>query len=165
MSLMVANPLPARSPRISEEQQLEICRLSIRQVSGVEIARRVGVNRHTVRRVLERSRAALRINSDLAPERAEAIVTYREIQRAAWEAADAVQARGRSPAMLLAEVRLAQTRIDALLGLAPPGPDDPVQELVAFKAVVVNVIQTEAPELAPRLAKRLLTAMKAPDGP
>ena len=75
---MVTSALPARSPRISEEQQLEICRLSIRQVPRAEIARRVGVNRHTVRRVLERSRAALRINSDLAPERAEALVIYRE---------------------------------------------------------------------------------------
>lgn len=120
-----------------------------------EIARRTGVNRHTVRRVLKRTRAALAITEDTAELRAEAIVVYREIQRTAWEGVERAMERGRSPAMLLAEVRMAQQRIDALLGLAPTSEDDPVQQ---FKAIVVGLIQAEAPELAPRLAQRLLVA-------
>jgi hypothetical protein len=62
--------------------------------------------------------------------------------------------------MLLSEIRQAQTRIDALLGLAPSSPDDPVAVLAQFKAVVTSLIQEEAPELAPRLAERLLSAAR-----
>jgi hypothetical protein len=127
-------------------------------VPATEIAKRAGVHRHTVRRVLKRTRAALAINEDLSADRAEAIAVYREVQRTAWEGVEQAQERGRSPAMLLAEVRQSQTRIDGLLGLPPADPDDPAQLLHRFKATVVSLIQLEAPELAPKLARRLLAA-------
>jgi orotate phosphoribosyltransferase-like protein len=153
-----APSLPQRAARVSDEVMAQIVQLAIRQVSHADIARRVGVNRKTVKRVVDRTRAALAINQDLAVERAEAIAVYREVQRTAWQAVEQALERGRSPAMSLAEVRLAQTRIDHLLGLAPTGPDDPLLLLAEFKAAVLTVIQAEAPELGPRIAQRLLEA-------
>jgi transposase-like protein len=144
--------LPRRSARIPEETQAEIVRLAIRQVPQAEIARRVEVHRQTVRRVLKRTRAALAINQDLEQDRAEALAVYREVQRSAWEAIES----GRTPAMLLGEIRQAQQRIDNLLGLAPADPDDPAMQLREFKSIVVGIIRREAPQLAPRLAERLL---------
>lgn len=141
-----------RSPRLSDQQQAEIVRLAIHQVPQVEIARRVGVHRQTVKRVLERTRAALTINQDVEQDRAEALAVYREIQRSAWDAIE----RGRSSAILLGEIRQAQQRIDNLLGLAPADPDDPGLQLREFKAIVVGLIRREAPQLAPKLAERLL---------
>ncbi len=152
-----AAKLPQRPSRIADGTIAEIVRLDLRQVPHAEIARRLQLNKRTVSRVLDRMRAALTITSDVASERARAIATYREIQRSAWEAADVAQRRGRSPAMLLAEVRQAQQRIDALLGLAPSGPDDPTTLLVQLRTIVVGLIQREAPELGPRLAQKLLT--------
>jgi len=156
--MIEAPSLPARAARIPDEKTAQILRLAIRQLPHTEIAQRTGVHRHTVRRVLKRTRAALAINEDLSADRAEAIAVYREVQRTAWEAVEKAQERGRSPAMLLAEVRQSQARIDGLLGLAPSDPDDPVQALQRFKATVVSLIQLEAPDLAPRLAQRLLVA-------
>jgi hypothetical protein len=152
------NPLPNRAPRVSASQQLEICRLDIRGLAQTEIAESVGVHRHTVGRVLERTRAAIAIDTELAPERERALAVYREIQRLSFEAAEEARKRGRSPAMLYAEVRQAQARIDTLLGLAPAEPDDPFAVLAQFKAVVVNLIAAEAPDLAPVLAERLRAA-------
>jgi len=81
-----------------------ILRLAVRQLPHTEIATRIGVHRHTVRRVLKRTRAALSINADLSADRAEAIAVYREVQRTAWEAVEKAQARGRSPTMLLVDL-------------------------------------------------------------
>lgn len=58
--------------------------------------------------------------------------------------------------MLLAEVRQAQTRIDDLLGLALSAPDA-LSTLISFRALVIKTIGAEAPELAPRLAAKLLS--------
>lgn len=145
-------------PRLTEEQQLENCRLALRQVPHVQIAERVGVHRNTVSRVVGRTRAALSVNDNLEQERASAIEVYRELQRSAWEAVETATDRGRSTASLLGEVRQAQQRIDTLMGLVPLGPDDPALELAQFKAVVVDLIRTEAPALAPVLAQRMLEA-------
>jgi DNA-directed RNA polymerase sigma subunit (sigma70/sigma32) len=146
--------LPQRSARIPDETQADIVRLAIRQVSQAEIARRLKIHRQTVRRVLKRTSAVLAIERDVEKDRAEAITVYREVQRAAWEAIEA----GKRAAELLAEVRQSQQRIDNLLGLAVTAPDDPALLLEQFKRTVVAVIQAEAPELAPRLAQRLLEA-------
>jgi transposase-like protein len=143
--------MPRRAARISEETQAEIVRLALHQMSQTEIARKTGVHRQTVKRVLKRTRAALQINQDLEQDRAEALAVLREVQRAAWAAID----EGRTPARLLAEVRQAQQQINALLGLAPLSPDDPATQLQEFKLLVVGLIRREAPELAPVLAERL----------
>jgi hypothetical protein len=150
--------LPQRTPRLSAETQAEIVRLSIRQVSQTQIAKRTEVHRQTVKRVLQRTQAALAINQDLERERLEAIAVYREIQRTAWEAVDGAIDQGRSPVAALAEVRQTQQRIDALLGLAPLGPEDLAADLARFKRIVRDVIAQEAPELGPRIAQRLLAA-------
>ena len=155
----MSTELPARAARISDEIATEIVRLSVRGFSDSEIARRVGVHRRTVRRALDRTRAALSINTETEQDRAEALATYREIQRTAWAAVEAAEDLGQpAPARHLAEIRLTQARIDALLGLAPAGPDDPVMILAQFKATVVTLIRDEAPQLAPVLAQRLLEA-------
>lgn len=138
--------LPKQTARVSDQVQAEIVRLAIRQVSHAEIARRLDVHRQTVKRVLARTHAALAISHDFDQERAEAVAIYREVQRAAWDAVE----QGKLGA--LAEVRMAQQRIDALLGLPLAGPDDPQLQLQRFKADVLAAIQAEAPDLAPRLA-------------
>jgi hypothetical protein len=149
--------LPSRAARLSDEQQCLIVRLAIRRMSDTQIARTAKVNRKTVARVVKRTRAALRINEDTEQDRAEALAVYREIQRTSWECIAKAMSTGRSPAVLLAEVRQSQQRIDALLGLAPSGPDgDPWLMLAQFKSVVVNVVQSTAPELAPVISQRLL---------
>src|SRR5690349_18389340 len=112
--------LPKSTARLSDETQTEILRLSIRGRNDSEIARQIGVHRHTVRRVLDRTRAALVINGDVERERAHAVRLYREVQRVAWEAIDAGADDGRLLGRLLAEVRQAQARIDLLYGLEPP---------------------------------------------
>lgn len=147
--------LPGRSARISDATQALIVRCAIRQMSHSQIASTAKVNRKTVARVLKRTRAALTINEATEQDRAEAVAVYREVQRTAWECIESAMNKGRSPAMLLAEVRLAQQRIDALLGLAPAGADDPVMLLAEFKSVVVRLIHDEAPHIAPVLARRL----------
>jgi DNA-directed RNA polymerase specialized sigma24 family protein len=63
------NQLSQRSARITDDQTAEIVRLAIRQLPYVEIAKRAGVHRNTVSRVLKRTRAALTINADLEIER------------------------------------------------------------------------------------------------
>jgi hypothetical protein len=162
--MSIAPSLPARAARIPDETTAQILRLAIRQVPATEIAKRAGVHRHTVRRVLKRTRAALAINEDLSADRAEAIAVYREVQRTAWEAVEKAQEKGRSPAALLGEVRQSQARIDGLLGLAPADPDDPMLLLAQFKQKVITLIHEEAPELAPRLTQRLLDSADARNG-
>ena len=152
--------LPLRVPGVSEEKQLEICRLDLRNVSQVEIARRTGVHRNTVRRVLERTRASLAVTQDLGPERARSVAMYQEIIRTAWEAVETAKEKGRSLAALLAEIRLAQTRIDQILGLQMTGPDDPAEQLERLRAAFIEAIMTEAPDAAPRVAQRLLEVSK-----
>src|SRR5947209_10937844 len=125
-----------RASRVTDDTVAEIMRLAIRQVSQAEIARRVQVNRHTVRRVIKRTRGALTINRDLEQERAEAIIVYREIQRSAWESVENALKVGRSPAMALAEGRQSQQRIDTLTGIEPPKGEDPLTLLAQFKATV-----------------------------
>ena len=149
------NQLSQRSARITDDQTAEIVRLAIRQLPYVEIAKRAGVHRNTVSRVLKRTRAALTINADLEIERSQAVALYREIQRTAWEGVEAVSEEGRVPVRLLAEIRQCQTRIDAFLGLAPAGPDDPTLVLAQLKQTIVHLVLTEAPQLAPVLAQRL----------
>ena len=56
----------------------------------------------------------------------------------------------------LAEVRMSQQRIDALLGLPLAGPEDPLLELQRFKADVISAIHAEAPDVGPRIAQRLI---------
>ena len=51
-----------------------------------------------------------------------------------------------------------------LLGLAPVSPDDPVQQLADFRAIVVHLIQTEALELAERLAQRFNATVETLNG-
>lgn len=155
---MTETVLPQRTARISDETQAEIVRLAIRQVPQGEIARRTDVHRHTVTRVLKRTRGALQINEDTGANRAEAIAVYREIQRTAWDTIE----QGRSPAMLLAEVRMAQQRIDALLGLAPI-PDDPYLRFQELRAAILGVVVTEAPEVAQRIAQRLMAGIGGTD--
>lgn len=148
---------PKRASRLTDEQVREIVRLDLRQVSEAEIARRLNISRKSVRRALDRMRATLAIAHDLSVERAKSIATYLEVQRAAWQAVEDAQRRGRSPALLLAEVRLCQARIDAVMGLAPD-PDAPLAQLHLFRQIVFTVIQREAPELAPRIARGLIDA-------
>jgi hypothetical protein len=144
--------LAQRAPRITEGQHREIVRLAIRQLPQTEIAERVGVNRHTVRRVLNRVRSALAINEDLESARAEAVAVYRELQRSAWEKIE----EGRAPAGLLGEIRQAQSRIDTLLGLAPGSAEDERAELERFKSIVMATLAQEDPELSVRIGRRLL---------
>ncbi len=142
--------LPKQSSRVSDEVQAEIVRLAIRQVPQVEIARRLEVHRQTVKRVLTRTHAAMSISHDFDQERAEAVAVYRAIQGEAWRAVE----QGKLGA--LGEVRMSQQRIDVLLGLPLAGPEDPALQLARFKKDVVAAIHAEAPELAPRVAQRLL---------
>jgi len=148
--MSTAKFLPKQTARVSDEVQAEIVRLAIRQVSHAEIARRLEVHRQTVKRVLTRTHAALAISHDFDQERAEAVEVYRQIQAEAWRAVE----QGKLGA--LAEVRMAQQRIDVLLGLPLAGPEDPQVQLQRFKAGVVAAIHAEAPEVAPRIAQRLL---------
>lgn len=149
--------LAQKPPRISDSQQAEIVRLAIQQVPQAEIARRVGVQRKTVGRVLARQRAALTINQTTDEARAEAVQVYRAIQATAWRGIE----DGKSLS-LLDTITRAQQRIDALLGTAPSGPDDPSAELARFKAAVLTAITSEAPAAAPRIAQRLLERSSGP---
>lgn len=148
---------PSRS-RIDDETAGEIVRLEIRGRSQRDISRTLGVPRATVRRVIERTRAARELAMNTDAERLRAVALYRELQRTAWEAADSAMERGRSPAMLLAEVRQAQARIDALLGLELEAPEA-MAAFIDFRALVLHAIQDEAPELAPALSQRLLSGL------
>jgi transposase-like protein len=142
--------LPKQTARISDEVQAEIVRLAIRQVPHVEIGRRLNIHRQTVKRVLTRTRAALAISHDTEQERGEAVEVYRQIQAEAWRAVE----QGKLGA--LAEVRMSQQRIDALLGLPLAGPEDPQLQLQRFKSEVVAAIRAEAPDVGPRIAQRLI---------
>jgi hypothetical protein len=151
--------LSQRMPRVPEETQSEIVRLAIRQVSQAEIARRLCLHRQTVKRVLQRTAATIAVVQDTEQARGESLAVYREVQRCAWQAVENAMKSGRSPAMLLAEVRQAQQRIDALLGVAPAGDEGDTWVMLAqFKATVVNTIRSEAPEAARVIAQRLLEA-------
>lgn len=152
---MPRSRLNGSMPRLDEAMAEEIVKLDMRGLSQVKIAEKTGVNRTTVQRVLARTRAALRITHDLSGELARALALYRSIQAEAWQAIEETRSRGRSPATLLAEVRLAQTRIDTLLGLAPAADDDPRLEFSRFRAAVTEALETESPHLAGRIAERL----------
>jgi len=142
--------LPKQTARISDEVQSEIVRLAIRQVSHAEIARRLNVHRQTVKRVLVRTHSAMSISHNFDIERAEAVEVYRQIQAEAWRAVE----QGKLGA--LAEVRMSQQRIDALLGLPLNGPEDPQSQLQRFKSEVLAAIHAEAPDVGPRIAQRLI---------
>jgi len=142
--------LPKGTARVSDEVQAEIVRLAIRQVSHAEIARRLNIHRQTVKRVLVRTRAAMSISHNFDIERAEAVEVYRQIQAEAWRAVE----QGKLGA--LAEVRMSQQRIDALLGLPLAGPEDPQSQLQRFKSEVLAAIHAEAPDVGPRIAQRLI---------
>jgi transposase len=96
-----------RAARVSDDQAAEIVLLGVRGKSQTEIARRVGVHRATVARVLRRTHAARQLVVSTDEERGRAVALYREVQRTAWEAVETATERGKSPAMLLAEVRQA----------------------------------------------------------
>jgi IS30 family transposase len=137
--------LPQRAARLTEAQQLQICRLALRQVPQVEIAQRIGCHRNTVRRVLIRTRAALAVNEDTTEARADAIATLREVQRTAWEDMETARARGRSTAMLLAEVRLAQQQINGLLGLEEITINHRTEHLARVEAILTAPIPLHLP--------------------
>jgi hypothetical protein len=132
-----------------------IVRLDLEGMSQSGIAVQTGVNRTSVQRVLARTKATRRIIHDLAGELSRALDVYRNIQRTAWEAIRRLDEQGRNPATLLAEIRLAQSRIDALMALEPTTRDDPRMEAARFRSVVTELILSEAPELAPKLAAQL----------
>lgn len=159
-----------RAPRITPERQREILRFDLRGVPEVEIARRLNVHRSTVRRALERTRAVLAVSESLQVERARALAVLLEVQRTAWQAVEDATDHGRNPAALLREIRHAQTAINDLLGLATIESEEPEREdtVEAMRAAVVAVIQTHAPELAPRLIEALreeAEATRTPEKP
>lgn len=153
--------LPNATARIPDHVAAEIVRrVDLYGVSQAEIARRLQVNRRTVSRVLERTRAARNVVRDLGAEYSRALAVYRDLQRRALEAAEDARARGKSPAPLLAEARQCQTRIDALLGLEPAESVDPQLQLAAFRDTVLVAIREIPPESAPAAAGRLLDMAK-----
>jgi hypothetical protein len=168
MGTMTSNQaLPARSPRISDSTAAEVVRLDLRNVPKTQIAKRLGLHRQTVARVLARTRAAMTVanSHDLHLERERSLALYKEIMREVWEGVEAAKRSGKSPAALLAEARLTQSRIDTLLGVTSgSSPDDPHLQLASFRAVVLEVVRTRAPELAPVLAGRLLEVAESNSG-
>ena len=149
--------LPQRSARVSDDQATEIVRLDIRGKSQTEIAHQVGVHRATVSRVLRRTHAARQLVVNTEQERVHARAVYAETQRVAWQSVEIAMEHGRSPAGLLAEIRLCQTRIDQLQGLElrPASALDGFEE---FKVLVFEAVRSQAPELGPAMAARLLAA-------
>lgn len=147
------SPFPARTARIDDETAAKICRLDVHGLSQRVIARQAGVNPRTVARVLERVKAATAAAKPLEQELAAAIATYHELQRVAWAGIDtAMERTGKPPALLLAEVRLCQQRIDQLLGLEPIRPE--VIEIRQYQSVVLEALAHETPEARSRLAAR-----------
>jgi hypothetical protein len=148
--------LPERPPKVSDETIVAICRLELQQLPETEIAKRLHLNRRTVHRVLERTRATLAVTADLDAERSRAVSIYQLVQREAWEAIEDARARGRPIAAYLSSVLQSQARVDRLLGLEVPSQDDPMYMLAQFKTTVVDLIRGEAPDVAARLSQRLL---------
>jgi Helix-turn-helix domain len=145
--------LPSRAPRLSIETVTEILRLDVHGQSQAAIAREAKVHPRTVKRVLERIKATAGAMRPIEEELARALRVYREVQRTAWEGiASSVQERGRVSAMLLAEIRLSQQRVDQLLGLEPVRPE--VIEIRQYQGVVLDVLAQETPEARLRLAQR-----------
>jgi hypothetical protein len=102
---------------------------------------------------------------DVQLERERSLALYKEILREVWEGVETAKRSGKSPAALLAEARLTQSRIDTLLGITTaPVPEDPHVQLASFRAVVLEVVRTRAPELAPVLAGRLLEVTESKGG-
>jgi hypothetical protein len=147
--------LPAARARIPDEKQARVVRLSLLGHSQAEIARMVGLNRRTVKRVLDRVRPALAITCDTTEARSHALLMYREVQRAAWIGADRALERQRSPAAALGVILTAQTRIDALLGIGPVVADDPALLFARFRSLVIDTVRSEAPAAAAAIAARL----------
>ena len=150
--------MPQRTARVSDDQATEIVRLDIRGMSQTEIAHRVGVHRATVSRVLRRTHAARQLVVNTEQERANARAVYAETQRVAWQGVEIAMERGRSPAGLLAEIRLCQNRIDQLQGLELR-PASALEGFEEFKFMVLEAVRSQAPELGPLAARRLFSAM------
>ena len=150
--------LSQRPAKLSDEQVAEICRLDLRQVPEVLIARDLKLHRRTVARVLARMRAALSVSAALDEERGRALGVYRQVMREAWAAtADSTQ-RGRGSAPYLSVVLAAQGRIDRVLGLDVAVAGD---DMAQFKKVVVEAIRAESPQLAGRLSQKFLAMADA----
>ena len=144
-----------RQPRLDPGIQERIIRLDIQDVPRSTIAKEVGVNRRTVDRTIDRHYKHLGIGRDVDADRERAIAIYTEVKAAAWRQIERDEERQDvRPAQLLTVLK-AQERIDRLLALTPTGPDDPVMVLSQLKQTVVNLILSEAPQLAPVLAQRL----------
>jgi len=153
-----AKKLSQRPAKLSDEQVAEICRLDLKRVPEVLIARGLKVNRRTVARVLARMRAALSVSANLDEERGRALGVYRELQREAWAAAAEGRQRGRGSAPYLSVVLVAQGRIDRVLGLDVAVAED---DMAQFKKVVVEAIRAESPQLAGRLSQKFLAMADA----
>jgi hypothetical protein len=150
-----ATKFSERPAKLSDEQVAQICRLDLQQVPEVLIARGLKLNRRTVSRVLARMRAALSVSADLDAERGRALGVYRQVMREAWAAAADSKQRGRGSAPYLSVVLAAQGRIDRVLGLDVGVAND---EIAVFKRTVVEVIRSEAPQVAGKLAQKFLKA-------
>jgi hypothetical protein len=150
-----ATKFPERPAKLTDEQVAEVCRRDLQQVPEVLIARDLKLNRRTVARVLTRMRAALAVSANLDEERGRALGVYRELQREAWAAAADGRKRGRGSAPYLSVVLAAQGRIDRVLGLDAGVAND---EVAVFKRTVVEVIRSEAPQVAGKLAQKFLKA-------
>ena len=151
--------LPAARHRIDDELATQVCLLDLRGQSQRAIARQLELPRVTVRRVIERTAAARALVANTAEERGRAVAVYRELQRIAWESVETAIEQGRSTTGLLAEIRLAQTRIDELLGLEVR-PPNALENFETFRALIVEAVR-ESPELGLVLARQLQALGKA----
>jgi Sigma-70, region 4 len=148
--------VPSHATRLSAETQEAILRHDLHGRSLREIAELVGCHVRTVKRVVSKHYASLALDRNIEAERERAVAMHLEVQRVAWAAAGSLMKKERSPAPLLDSIEKAQQRIEHLLCLGPAS-DDPMALLVEFKQIIVSLVLTEAPELAPRLAERLTT--------
>jgi Sigma-70, region 4 len=147
---------PFRATRLTAEQQESILRHDLHGRSLREIAELVPCHVRTVKRTVERHYAAIALEHNIEAERERAVALHLEVQRVAWLAAGNLMKKERSPAPLLDSIEKAQQRIEHLLCLGPAS-DDPLVLLTEFKSIILNLVLTEAPELATKLAERLTT--------
>jgi hypothetical protein len=148
-----------RPPRISDAEIAEICKMDLLGKSEREIASWMRMSRRTVARTLARIRATQALTASLAEERSRAVATYRSIMAAAWAAAEAAKTRGHSPAPQFSVIVSAQSRIDRVLGLeSAPAVNDEVAE---FKKAVIDMIRSEAPQVASSLSRKFLAVSDA----
>jgi hypothetical protein len=147
---------PFRATRLTASEQEAILRHDLHGRSLREIAELVPCHVRTVKRTVERHYAAIALEHNIEAERERAVAMHREVQRVAWLSAGTLIKREKSPASVLDTIEKAQARIEHLLCLGPAS-DDPMALLVEFKQIIVSLVLTEAPDLAPRLAERLAT--------